>query len=178
MKIKAFYIYVIIIFISVSVIGTSAYYLLGGFDEIVVYEMEGESRIVVGRRFIGKPTHRYVNKYFAESRNLILDRAINGTLTVIVNKNDSLKNNEVDYFIGIIIDGEMAEVPIGYQVLEYKSSKRFGVFISMDPLVRPSSRKINQLLKKKADQMNFVLADHTFELHYADDSMSVEAWVD
>jgi len=86
--------------------------------------------------------------------------------------------DQVDYFIGIIIDGEMAEVPNGYQVQEYQSSRRFGVFISMDPLVRPSSRKINQLLKKKADQMNFILADHTFELHYADDSMSVEAWVD
>ena len=79
MRIKAFYIYLMIIVISLSIIGACVYYLLDGFDEIVVYDMKGESRIVVGKHFIGKSTDRSINKYFTDSRNLILDTSIMGT---------------------------------------------------------------------------------------------------
>ena len=177
MKIKAFHIYLVTIFISLSVIATSIYYLLDGFDEIVVYELEGENRIVVGKHFIGKSTDRTINKYFTESRKLILDSAIIGTLTIVVNSNDSIQSNEVDYFVGIIIAGEMAEVPLGYQVREYQCSKKLAVFLSMHPWVRPSPRKINELFDEKAVETKIVLTNYSFELHYHDDSMSVEAWI-
>ncbi len=178
MKIRSFHVYVMIIIVSLLVITTSAYYLLGGFEEVVVYELEGNSRIVVGKHFVGKQTDRTVNDYFTESRDLILDSAIIGTLTIVVYQNDSLKGREVDYFIGVSIEGDMAEVPAGYGVLEFESSKRLAVFLSMSPFVRPSPRKVNKLFQDKAAELGLELAPYVFELHYYDDSMSIEAWID
>ncbi len=175
---KPIHYYIIIIVFSLSVIGVSLYYLLGGFEEIRVYKLPGESKIVVGKHFIGKQTHRDIRKYFNEAQQLVLDSAIMGTLVRIINDNDSLEGDQVDFFIGVMIDGEMAEVPLGFTVNEYYPTNRFAIFMGMNKWVRPSSARIDVMLSGEAEKSGFDSSQGIIaELYYIDDSMSVELWL-
>jgi hypothetical protein len=175
MKVR-FYLYLSIGILSLFIAGTSIYYLLGGFEEVRVYELSGANKVIVGRSFTGRQNSPVIEKYFTESKALILDSAIIGTLTVVQYKNDTLTGNEAQLFIGITLENEMAEIPSNYSVIELKSPKRFAVFLGMHPLVFPSPDKIETMLKSKAQEMGYDLEDYFVELHYIDNSMSVEGW--
>ena len=103
MKPKPIPIYVSLILFFITIIITSVYFLLGGFEEVKVYEMAGEERLVAGRHYIGPSSSKIIKTYFEESRALVLDSAIHGTLTVIAYNNDSIPSREAEYFIGITL---------------------------------------------------------------------------
>ena len=171
------YKYLVLLVVSMAVIGVTVYYQLGGFKEVEVFELKGEQKVVVGRAYEGSGTHPDVRRYLIESQRLVLDSAINGTLARIVHRTSD-ESNMVSYFIGILIDGEMAEVPQGYEVRTYQPQRRFAVFLAMNKWVRPSSRKIDQMLNEQATAAGYDLPSTIAELYYVDDSMSVEGWVE
>ena len=174
---KKILVYLLIIAASISTIAGCAYYLMGGMDEVIVYELPGEQKIIVGQEFKGRHTDKKIAEHFYDSRKLVLDSAIRGTLVQVVYQNDSLADNEVAYFTGVEIEGTMAEVPLGYSVRKIQASSKFAVFLSMHPLVRPSPEKIEAMLASKADSLGMSLAPFIVEKHYPDNSMSVEVLV-
>ena len=169
--------YSFIILISLTIIAGSSYYLMGGMDEVIVYKLPGEQKIIVGQEFRGRYTDKRIAEQFYSVRKLVLDSAIRGTLVQVVYDNDSLADNEVSYFTGIEIEGTMAEVPVGYSVRKIQASTKFVVFLSMHPLVRTSPEKIEGMLATKADSLGMSLAPFIVEKHYPDNSLSVEGLV-
>jgi hypothetical protein len=176
MRTKLF-LYSLIIVVSLSIIAGSSYYLMGGMDEVIVYELPGEQKIIVGQEFTGRYTDKTIADQFYSARRLVLDSAIRGTLVQVVYENDTLADNEVSYFTGVEIIGTMAEVPLGYTVRKIQAESKFAVFLSMHPLVRPSPEKIEAMLASKADSLGMSLAPFIVEKHYPDNSMSVEGIV-
>lgn len=169
--------YTLITLLSVGVIAASVYYLLGGMDKITVYDLPGEQKIIVGQAFSGRYSDRIIQDQFYDARRLVLDSAIRGTLVQVVYQNDTLAKNEVAYFTGVEIVGTMAEVPLGYTVRKIQSEKKFAVFLSMHPLVRPTPETIQSMLAAKADSLGMQLDPLLIEKHYPDNSMSVEGLV-
>ncbi len=175
---RHFFIYIFISVVSVCIILTSVYYWLGGFDEVNVYELEGQEKTIIGKYYKGYRNSPEITEYFNQCQRLVMDSSVIGTVTRVVYKNDSLAYNEVEYFIGIdLAEEQMAMAPVGFQIREFSSSKRFAVFLSMNPWVRPSSKKIDQMFESKAASMDYNLSDILLEIYYIDDSMSIEAWV-
>ena len=170
----AFYIGIIVI--SMVIITASVYYLLGGTDKVEVFQLPAEQKIIVGKAFQGRPTDPTIERNFLAARRLLLDSAIIGTLTIVDYKSDTLENNEVSFFIGIAIKDRMVEVPEGFEVRKFSTQQKFALFLSMHPLVRPTSKKIEQMLTSTADSAGYDLKNFFIELHYYDDSMSVEAY--
>ena len=168
--------YLSIIVISFAIIGYSVYFWLGGTDKIEVYQLPGEERFIVGKYFQGRPTDPTIERQFIAARKLLLDSAIVGTLALVDYRSDTIPDNQVSFFIGIAINDRMVEVPPGYEVRKFGTTQKFAIFLSMHPLVRPTSRKIESLFAEAAAIDDYELKDFFIELHYYDDTMSVEAF--
>lgn len=163
-----------IIIVLLSVIITSLYYLMGGFKEVEVLHLVGDKKNVVGKYFIGYYAHPDLEEQLIKSRRLVESGALAGNLTVINFQNDSLDNDEVEQFIGISLDGGMAEVPSGYEVLEVDMKEKLSIFLSMHPFVRPRPKTIERMFDEFAEVNQLTMDNFTLETHYLDNSMSVE----
>lgn len=170
------YIYLIIVCFSLATILLSVYYFLGGFEKVEVFAMKTDSKVAVGRHFTGRQTDPLIQQYFEEARTLVTTKKIRGELTLIEFKNDTIPKNRIHYFLGVIIDGDMAEIPSGYRVLTLTGRGKLAVFLSMSPFVRPSPARIEKLFQARANELNIHLQPLILEVHYPDNSMRVESW--
>ncbi|MFY0598312.1 MAG: hypothetical protein JXR03_01490 [Cyclobacteriaceae bacterium] len=173
-------VYAIIILVSLVVIGSSLYHVydnLGGFEPVEVYKLEPIKRTMVGKQFKTRYTDKVIEEQFVKSRELIASNQIDGELAAVTYLQDSLAGNEIDQFVGIVLKEDMAEIPVDFDVREFESKTRYVVFLSMHPLVRPKAEQLESMLHAKAQEDGFELRDYFFEIHYQDNSMSLEGWV-
>ena len=176
---RQIFFYSLISIVSLGVILTCVYYWLGGFQEVKVYELQGQTKTIIGKSFTGRSNSKVVVDYLNECQQLVRDSTILGTVTRVVYKNDTLPSREAQYFIGIDIqEDEMVQAPLGFQIREFNSSKRFAIFLEMNRWVRPSPSTIDEMLSTTALERGFELGDKILEVYYIDDTMSVEGWVD
>lgn len=166
--------YLSLIAVLLVVLGYTSYYLLGGFEEREVTRGGPIKRNIVGKSFKGFYKHPDLEKIWLENRELIESGAIQGSLAVITYENDSLDNDEVQQFIGIAIEGGMAEIPMGFEVKELRMNERLLIALGMHPLVRPSPRTIANMFDEFAALDGDQLGRYTLELHFRDNSMLVE----
>ncbi len=163
-----------IILVLLILIGTSIYYLLGGFKEVEVYEVPGEKRNIVGKYFRGYYAHPDLESIWQETQQLLQSGSLTGELVVVNYQNDSLDNDEVEQFIGISLSGGMAEIPAGYDVLEINTSQKLAIYLSMHPLVRPNPITIENMFADYAAGKELSTEPLTIEIHFPDNSMSIE----
>lgn len=168
--------YLALIAIFVAIILVSVYYLLGGFKEVVVYQLAPTSRTVVGKYF-EDPGSKEAVEHRKVCRDLVENEEIAGVLTEVMYLSDSDKDEEEGRFVGIALDQDIAEIPQDFDVREYESDVRFAVFLSMHFLVQPRPHKIEEMLREKARLEGYELENFFFTLVYGDRSRSVEGWV-
>ncbi len=172
-------IYGAIILVSLGIIGyTLRYYYgqMGGFDELPVYRLESQNRILVGKRIKSRPTDPAFKNQYLRCQRMISKKEIKGTLTVLTYY-DSLQDNQKDQFIGITLDHDMAEVPVDFEISEMTTGERLVVFLPMHPMVRPSPERVEGIILAKAQTDSIDLVPFFNEYHYDDNSMSIEAWI-
>lgn len=167
--------YLSLIAILIVVIGYSVYYLLGGFKDREVVKVGPVKRNIVGKPFRGFYKHPDLEEIWIKNRELLESGAIPGSLAVITYKSDTLDNDEVHQFIGIALEGGMAEIPVGFEVKEISMDQRLMIALTMHPLVRPSPITIEELFSTFAQKEGDQLDNYTLELHFQDNSMIVEA---
>lgn len=172
--------YLILIGIFLVSITISLFFLydkLGGNEELIIFESEDPEMIVVGRKFAGKQTSFLIEEYFMECRELIQSGQILGELTIINYESDTLDNNELSLFVGIAIEGSMAEIPVDFEALELEAEKKLTIFLSMHPIVRPTPATIKSTFETYLTQQGEKTTPLILEVHYPDNSMKVEAWL-
>lgn len=174
---RARYIYLGLIVIFLGVIIASIYYMLGGFEPVNVYRLDPKARVVAGKYFSGYYNDEAPREFGIHCRELIESQQLEGTLTTINYKHDTLAQKEVSLFVGITLAGEMAEIPQGFEVREFAPAKCYAVFLSMHVLVQPRPHQVETMLLEAAQENDDELEDFFFELRYPDNSLSVEAWV-
>ena len=171
--------YAVIIFFSILIMTFCVHYvytLLGGYQEVVVYHLGADHRLVVGRSFSGRQTSKTIEEYYTESRAMVLDSTLKGTLTVISFEDPKLTEGEVSLFIGVILTEESAEVPMDYELKKFNCHQKLVAFLSMQSMVMPNATEVELKLKQKADSLNIELSNFIFEMHYPDNSKIIEAW--
>ncbi len=166
--------YLSLIIVLLLLIGYSSYYLLGGFEPREAIKVGPVKRNIVGKSFLGYYKHPDLETIWTENRELFESGAIPGSIAVITYQNDTLDNDMVHQFIGIAIEGGMAEVPSGFEVKELKMNQRMMIALTMHPLVRPSPRTIEDLFDELSQKEGDQLGKYTLELHFEDNSMIVE----
>lgn len=168
-----------VILISLVVIGFTLSYFygrLGGYTELVVYDLNSENRVMVGKQFQSRPTDPVFETQYTLCRDMIANKEIRGDLTVQTFYSDSISEKQLDQFIGITLAGDMAEVPTDFEIREIVTGRRFVVFLPMHPLVRPSPREVEAVILNAAQEAGAYLQPFFVEFHYHDNSMAVEAW--
>lgn len=168
-------VYLVLIVIFITIIITSIYYLLGGFEEVKVYRLEPTVRTVVGKYF-AKPGSDSAADHRKLCRDLVESGDISGLLTEVIFLVDTAENQEAGRFVGISLDEDIAEVPREFEIREFESGARFAVFLDMHFLVQPRPPKIEAMLIKRAEEEGFELSNFFFSLVYSDGSRSVEGW--
>jgi hypothetical protein len=176
MKLKLL-LYSFSILLSLSILGGCVYYWLGGTDPVHVYRLEHKDKVIVGNFFQGRQTSKTIHEHFTTSRKLLLDSAVIGTLAQIYYQNDTLAGNELAVFTGIAITGNVAEVPLGFESRKIEAKEKYAVFLSMHPIVRPSPKKVEQMIQKVAAEDRVTLEKFLVEIHYYDNTLSVEAYI-
>lgn len=167
-----------IIILSLSVILMTLYYYLGGFEEVKVYKLEPETKLIAGKYYYTKYSDRAPQEHFDRCVNLVLDGSVKGVMTTVDYLPDTLDEKMRMQFIGITLDQNMAELPAGFEVREYLSKERFVVFLSMNPIVRPPIPTIENMLREAAEKESVQLRDYFIRLRYPDNSVQVEGWVE
>ena len=163
-----------LIVVLLVILGYTSYYLLGGFEPKEVTPGGPIKRNIVGKSFTGFYKHPDLEKIWIENRELWESGSISGTVAVINYKSDTLDHDEVQQFIGVVIEGGMAEIPMGFEVKELTMDARLLIALVMHPLVRPSPKTIEGMFEDFADKEGVSLGNYTLELHYEDNSMLVE----
>ncbi len=171
--------YAFIIFFSILIMTFCVHYVytfLGGYQEVVIYHLGADHRLVVGRFFSGRQTSKTIEEYYTESRAMVLDSTLKGTLTIVDFEDPKLKEGEVSLFIGVILTEESVKVPMHYELREFDCHQKLVAFLSMHPMVMPNATEVELKLEQKADSLNIELSNFIFEMHYPDNSKIIEAW--
>ncbi|MFT6865927.1 MAG: hypothetical protein ACJA08_000753 [Cyclobacteriaceae bacterium] len=173
-------IYATIILVSIGVIGGALYSLykdLGGLDTYEIYQLQPIKRIVVGKYFKTMHSDKIIDEHILKCRELIENKKINGELIVVHYVNDSIGAYDIEEFIGISLEEDMAEIPMDFDMREYHSNKRYAVFLSMHPSVRPTTENVETLIMAKSIDLAIELEPFFMEIYFLDNSMSIEGWI-
>lgn len=170
------YIYMGLSALFFVIIVTSVYYLLGGFDKVMVFTMEPESRVVVGKQFNTRYRDEAPREFGLVCKQLIENEEIEGTLTTITYHSDTLDAEEMSVFVGITLTKDAAEIPEGFEIREFQPATRYVVFLSMHVLAQPTPDQVESMIEDAAAANGDLLEDFFFELRYLDNSLSVEGW--
>ncbi|MEQ8555968.1 MAG: hypothetical protein RIC06_17690 [Cyclobacteriaceae bacterium] len=176
---KPLSLYLGIIVISLSIIGFTLYYFykdMGGFDEMVVVELEPIKRTIVGLSYTGKAQTPEYEELVAKCVDQIKNNRLKGVLTIVSHKHDTLENTEMHIFIGVTLQSSMAEIPYDFEVKDLTSKARYAVNLTMHPMVRPSVEDVENQLLEHAQRKSKELLPMFVELYYMDNTMTVEAW--
>ena len=172
------YLYWLLSFISLLVISMSIYFFLGGFHKIKVVQSKNNHYSIAGKTIQGIGVHREEKVLWEEVKKMIVDKKLHGDLCIINYRPDTLEDKEIYRFIGVLLNEDVAIIPAGYSVTEIKAETTFLAALTMHPLVRPSSEKMDNLLTDFADSLGYTVRNYTLERHYIDNSMLVEMFAE
>ena len=166
-----------LIVVFLGIIITSVYYMLGGFEEIEVYQLKPITRTIAGKDFVTHYTDEAPRDFGRKCRQLLDSGDISGELVIVNYQTDSLNRDQIHQFIGVALSEDMSEIPSGFDIQEFESADRYAVFMSMHVLVQPRPHKIEAMLWDSANEDGVELKDYFFEIRDPDNSLSVEGWV-
>ncbi len=171
------YFYYFIIAISFGTIVFSVYYQLGGFKELKVNAFEGVDYAMAGVDFKGSYKDPEIEHLYSLAKDQVSTGKIKGILGLVDYVDQDLAENEVHYFVGIILLDKITELPQGFKVKKMTARGVLGVTLDTHPIVRPPKIEIEGKIYATAQQHGLEVEDYFLEKHYADDRVVVEGFV-
>lgn len=172
---KVFYLSLMVLFVSVIVL--SIYSLLGGFRDVQVEHRPPVSRVLAGKQFLEHYGNNDWIKFGQRCKELLDAGDVNGTLIIISSYSDTIPENFLSRYVGIILNDEMVEIPADFEIKELKSSERIVADLDMHVIVQPRPDKIENLIKSTAKSSGVELEDFFVEIRYPDGRLEVEGWL-
>lgn len=171
------YFYYTIIIISLATIAFSIYYQLGGLKKLEVNAYPQVNYSLAGVEFQGRFDDPEIKRIYNEAKDFIQNGQIKGTLSVIDYLDEALGEKEVHFFVGIILDEKVTELPTNYQVKKVEARGVLGILMDIHPLVRPTKNEIEGMIYAAAQENNLTIQNFFLEKHYEDDRVMVEGFV-
>ena len=148
------------------------YYLLGGFQSVVVQNAEKLQFKVIGRYFYGEYDDRSVRSYFVQARELVTSGRLEGQLCVVTYQPDSLQEDFIAQFIGVAINDEAA-LPDGFEQRSFEGSKAAVANLDMHPVAMPNPKTVQTELISYAQSQGWSKPQSFIEIYLPDNSMQV-----
>lgn len=168
------YLYWLVSFMAIFGILITIYYALGGFEEIQTAISNNNRYSIAGKEIRGRLTAKEEHFLFEEIKSLMAHHALQGTLSIVNYKDDTLQTYESRRFVGVLLDNDISVIPPGLTVLEIEGATTFQAALIMHPLVMPNTEKVEQKLQALAKKEGLILRNYTLEKLYEDNSVIVE----
>lgn len=167
-----------IIVVCLIIISVSIYYILGGFEPVNVYLIDGTSRVVIGKEYFIPDDREAFFQKMDSARMDIENEKLKGDLTAVIYENDTIAEDMIHCFIGASRDGikGVVRMPAGFKFRQFTTDQIFKVFITQHWLVQPLPEEIEEMIQVRSIEEGKVLQPLTFEVYYPDNSLSVEKW--
>lgn len=166
--------YILLSIFCVSIIAVCCYYLLGGFKEVILFELKNNVHSIAGKEFKGKINNDTIGIYFNEMKLIIENGNLKGDLCLVNYQDKELTEKEVHQFIGILLEDDITEIPSGFKVIEIESEISFNVALIMHPLIQPNSEKVQAMIYDFAQKKEYELENYSLEIFYPDNSVIIE----
>lgn len=163
------------VYIGVFIAGlliVGVYSLLGGFKTVPVEEVGATEFRVVGQYFIGEYDDKSVAKYFVQAREMIVKGEVDGQLCVVTYQPDSLLEDFVSQFIGIVVGPDVA-VPTDFEERSFSGPKAALATLDMHPIALPNPQEIQGKLVAYAAAQGWPEPQSFIEIYKPDNSMQV-----
>lgn len=165
-----------LIALFISIISLCVYYLLGGFNETSLYKAGPTNQLLLGKYFdtVHDPDF---STHGAKCRELIESGSINGRLAVMIYPVDTIRDSEIDRFVGIATNEDMAEIPSDFEIRELNLSGSVVLEIKdMHLLVQPRPDKIEKMIRDFAAEQRLQLTNYYLIYYGKDHSETIIEW--
>lgn len=143
--------------------------------EVIPYDAVDYS--MAGIEFKGRYNDPEIENIFNEVKKVVSTGEIQGTLGLIEYNDPGFNETEVSYFIGIILQNRVTELPGNYTVRRIQSRAILSVRLDVHPLVRPSKEEVETKMYALAVEKGFEIENFFLEKHFADDRLVIEGFV-
>lgn len=167
------YVYYGITVVSLIVLGLSVKYLLGGYDEILIEEVEAINYVIAGKYVDEQWSDDEKDAWNQELLGKLDEGKIKGKIVAITFFPDTLQTASTTRFSGIAMEGNIVTIPPGYQVVDMYEQSGLKTLLKMSPLVRPTLVELRSMLSKAALEKELELDDRLLLFYGQQDSLTV-----
>lgn len=161
---------------ALAIVIVVAYFVLGGFHEVVLEVAEVENYTIVGNHYEGAYVRDTIARSFFQAKELLETAAVSGELAV-VNFEKAVGEDSVHLFIGILLQQQALEGPKNLERRHIEGGKIVRATIESHSLVMPTREKIEQKMEVFAAENNFSLTALTIERYVSDDKLVIERFI-
>lgn len=161
-----------------GIIVLGIYYFLGGFEKVTIEEAGPESFRIAGRYFHGKYDDRSVRQNFMDAKALITSGAVEGDLCVVAFKSDTLQDEYISQFIGVILRTASVAVPEKFEERLFDSDHTARAILQMHPMARPNPEELQEDLSAFMIGKSWKAPQTFVEVYKPDNSMIIYALED
>lgn len=152
----------------------AVYFYLGGLNSVEVTVTEVSDYNLVGVRFRGNGESDTLRNAFFDARKYVEEGTLDGVLTLVHYKDTTLKDEEVNVFVGVKLNQGTSDIPSSYQRLTIPARRAVRATIEAHNSVMPNAETIEERLLKKAEEMRFELQDFTVEQYVSEQKMVID----
>lgn len=163
--------------IGLLIFSIGVYYWMGGFEPVIIQENNQPVHFTIsGKEYKGKYRPSEFRKEMGDIGELQKDFP-ESVISAIFYENDTIKDDEAHYFIGLTNLTENNKLPNDFKTISYESAGSYFVEITKHPIVRPSPATILEKIKQKADEANASLHPFSIEQYFNNGEVKVEVLV-
>ena len=141
--------------LGIMVAGIAAlffYNSLGGFEDLKVELVEKPETTIYGQEYFGMSTGKEVNALIREMHLRLEDGTLKGTLSVCYFGNPDQNIDSVRFFVGVEQSEPLPPLPEKLKSIVIRKGKAVRATINSYSVVAPNPDKVNQKLRKFAQQ--------------------------
>lgn len=167
--------YYAISIVSLLVIFTSVYYLLGGGDQLAVMEGGPVNYDIVGSNYKGRYVADSAGLMFQEIRSKVADKVWEGDLVEITYPVEEA--DHVNLVFGVLLTGRVTQIEGNYRISKIRAPRILQISLTMHWLVRPNREEIQATFYAYAQENGLEIEGYFLQRYYPDNSILVEAFV-
>jgi len=156
-------------------ISAITYYFLGGTNDVKYSIQPASTYNLIGKEYSGGNNSILLESIFDQTKEL-LDSTYPQGILVIVNDEDQYDDeyNKVWYYIGIIPNASISQLPEGYSLRKFDSKKVVRANIEAHNLVMPKPGKVRKEAIDLAEKEGLELSRYSIEKYVSEGVIEID----
>ncbi len=167
--------YYLLSLVSLAIIFSSIYYLLGGWTKLEVSEGGAVNYDIVGTSYKGRYVADSAALVFEDIKAKVTNNVWEGDLVEITYVPE--EGDEINQFFGVLLTGRVTQIEGNYRITKIRAPGILQVALTMNWMVRPNREEIQLMFDSYARENGLEIESYFLQRYYPDNSVLVEAFV-